>query len=194
MFSRRVPATVASLLLHEVRLRKQVSAAFTLVMKFDFTNMIADDIGGDAPMIQASLADSSGRSCKVKSPKLQLDTKQVRAMLYAGKDDKVTVGHTIDLTAVASRPSSSGGVIPSLSLRLVFLVNADDDETAEAADRFMSFCRRHRGKVIKVRLDRKQQQLDLGGEEPEELPEIGEDTDEPDPEDEPEQTEIGGRL
>lgn len=189
MFSRQVPATIASLLLHEIRLRKQVSAAFTIAIKFDFTESMAEDIGGDAPMIQKSLANGTDRPCKVKSPKLQMDTRHVRAKLNAGKDDKVTVGHTVDLTATASRPSSSGGTMPSLSLRLVFRVDADDEETAGDADRFMAFCRRHRGKVIKVRLDRQQQQLPLGEEpEPEEA---GEPEVEKDPEETPEQTEIG---
>lgn len=163
MFGKQYPATIGAVTLYETRVRKEQRSAISLLVRFDFTHSLAEAIGGDAPMVQEALANGSARPARLSTPGIQLDTKHVRAMLNAGGDDKAAVSDTISLTAKAHRPSSSGGLYPSLVARLIFLIGEDVD----GADRFFAFCRRNLGKTIKVRMDRKQLALPLEEEEEE---------------------------
>jgi len=129
----------------------------TLGLKYDFTEQVAEAIGGDAPEIQRMLDREGSGDCKsqVATVTLHLDTSLVLVKLDAGAGDEVTIERTESIGASASLPTVKGGTTPSLTVSLAFRLDAGEEE-------FDAFVREQLGRTINVNMSRAQDELDFG--------------------------------
>jgi hypothetical protein len=123
-------------------------------LQYAFDEKLAAAIGGDAPALQAMMA-AGGDGTHLTSAGLELDTKEV-GLSVKGRDDTLKIDNTSSLTATAKLPSAEG-VEPTLE------VSAGFEVEEEEAEGILAFLHNNLGPSVKVRMDRRQTELDLSG-------------------------------
>jgi hypothetical protein len=154
MFGKSFKAKFKSAKLGVRHTKKQSQKTCELELCYDFDETIAAAIGGDAPPLQAMLANSSDRSCATKSTTVQLDATDVGIRFRLGNQQHA-IESTFELSASAKKPNAEDPG-PTLTVKAGFF--PDDADLAMVWERLNS--------VVGTRMDRRQLTLPkTGGED-----------------------------
>jgi hypothetical protein len=124
-------------------------ARCTVVLQYDLTPQLAEAIGGDAPALQAMLANGGGKPMKVTRSGVVLDTKEVGIKFKGADGEELTIDRTSRLKAKARQPNAED-TGPTLEAAASFAI--EDDEP-------LAFLRTNLGQLVKCRLDKRQLEL-----------------------------------
>lgn len=147
MFSRLFAAKVRFITLGITRKSgDEETAVCTVTLQYDFTDDLAEAIGGAAPQIKSTLTAEVGDSVRMTRAGMVLDTKEVAITMKAADKTGLKVERTSKLQARV-RKANAEETGPMLEAKAAFRI--DDDDA-------VSFLRRNLGQMVKVRLDRRQ--------------------------------------
>jgi len=158
MFGKQYPARIERAMLNIIRVKKEERRAVSAVLAYDFTDGLADAIGGDASALQEILGRGGEMPSKLAGCRLHLDTKTVAVTMVAADNsgDSISVDNTSSITARAMAPTAEGAMSPSLLVKITWPL---DDEGLD-----VDFLRRHLSEQVGVRMDRKQSELNFDGD------------------------------
>lgn len=150
LFATRIRAIALSLKRHKGNDEEEASC--TVVLQYDMTEDLAAAIGGDAPALQAMLANgANGKPMKVTRSGVLLDTKNVAIKFKSADKEELEIERTMKLKAKARQPNAED-TGPTLEAAVSFSIEDDDDAT-------LAFLRRNLGKMVKARMDKAQLEI-----------------------------------
>lgn len=151
MFGRLHGARILEAKLHTKRMKDNDDAQvmLTVVLTYDFTEALAESIGGVAPQIQAMLAQA-GDGVKMAGAGLVLDVSEVSVIFKSGDGVQLKIDRAMKLKAKGRQPAASQA-LPALHAALSFQI-VDDEPLA--------FMRENLGELCKVRMDGRQLEIE----------------------------------
>ncbi len=152
MFKEQYSARIEKASLHIVRVKKEEKRSCSCVLCYDFTEGLAEQLGGDAPALQAMLANGGESAATLSGCRISLDVASVRIALADEDGGEMVVEQTSHMSARASSPQAEGSASPALLVRVTWPLG---DDMAGSVD----FLRMHLGEAVQVRMDRAQGEL-----------------------------------
>ena len=150
MFGRLHAARILEAKLHSKRMKDNDDAQtmLTVVITYDFTEGLAESIGGVAPQVQTMLAQA-GDGVKMARAGLVLDVAEVGVIFKSGDGVQLKIAHAMKLKARGCQPAASQA-LPALAVAVSFAIENDEP---------LAFMRENLGELCKVRMDRAQLEL-----------------------------------